>query len=208
MNGIALTSDDRIQHDPLAQIIVSLINAMRADYGQVFVKQFSDDEVLKNFKRRLYQKLRGLPIDTIIAGYESCTERNLKFVPTVPEIVESVLAVVKRDKKRESNKAEAESIAALSKSTITCNPLTLLAEAKAALSTDSQETRAERLNSQAEKLKRHEALLNSFSSSIKRTYAQSEHFCVANGCRKSGALSHGTLGSDNWYCAAHFKAAG
>jgi hypothetical protein len=206
MNGIAPTSN-RIESDPLAKTIVSMINAMEADYGQTFIKQFRDTEILKNYKRRLYQKLGGLPINVIIEGYELCTEQNKKFCPTVPEIVESVLEAVKRNKKLEANKVEAECVAALPPPTIDCNPLELLAKAKSASKTGSKEDKAAWLARKAEALKNNEAVLVLHGQNIKRRHAQPVHFCVVNGCQNAGSLSAGTKGGDNWYCAKHFKMA-
>jgi len=206
MNGIAPTSD-RIESDPLAKTIVGMINAMEADYGQTFIKQFRDAEVLKNYKRRLYQKLGGLPINAIIDGYELCTEKNKKFCPTVPEIVESVLEAVKRNKKLEANKVEAEKVAALPSPTISCNPLELLAKAKSTSKTGSKEDKAAWMARKAEALKNNEAVLVLHGQNIKRRYAQTEHSCVVNGCHDAGTLSPGTKGSDNWYCKKHFKTA-
>lgn len=206
MNGIAPISD-RIESDPLAKIIVNMINAMEADYGQTFIKQFRDAEVLKNYKRRLYQKLKGLPIEAIIDGYELCAERNTKFCPSVPGVVESVLETIKRNKKLEANKVEAESVAALPPPTIICNPLELLAEAKAATLTGGKEDKSAWLARKAEALRNHEAVLTLYGQNIKRRHAQPEHSCVVNGCHDAGTLSSGTKGSDNWYCKKHFKTA-
>lgn len=207
MNGIAQTSE-RIETDPLAKIIVSMLNAMQADYGQIFTKQFNDVDVLKNYKRRLYQKLRGLPIDAIVDGYELCAEQNKKFCPTVPQIIQSVLEAVKRNKKLEANKVEAESVAALPPPTISCDPLALLAKAKAASKTGSKEDEAAWMARKAEALRNNEAVLVLHGQSTKHIYAQPEHLCVVNGCRDIGTLSNGTKGSDNWYCINHFKTAG
>ncbi|MDO9271370.1 MAG: hypothetical protein Q7T96_19885 [Methylobacter sp.] len=206
MNGIAPTSD-RIESDPLAKTIVSMINAMEADYGQTFIKQFRDAEVLKNYKRRLYQKLKDLPIDAIVNGYELCAERNTKFCPTVPGIVECVLETVKRNKKLNANKVEAEGITALPAPTIICDPLALLAKAKAASRTDSKEDKTAWMARKAEALRNNEAVLILHGYNIKRRYAQPEHLCVVNGCRDTGTLSNGTKGSDNWFCINHFKTA-
>jgi len=206
MNGIAQTSN-RIESDPLAKTIVDMINAMQSDYGQVFTKQFSDPEILKNYKRRLYQKLKGFPYKSIIDGYELCVDQNLKFCPTIPEVVANVSEAVKRNKRLEANKAEAESVAALPPPAITCDPLKLLADAKAASKTGSKEDKAAWMARKAEALKNNEAVLVLHGHNIKRRYAQPEHSCVVNGCYKAGTLSNGTKGSDNWYCISHFKTA-
>jgi hypothetical protein len=207
MNGIAPISE-RIESDPLAKTIVSMINAMQADYGQVFTKQFSDPEILKNYKRRLYQKLKGLPIESIIDGYELCVDQNLTFCPTIPNVIANILEAVKRSKKLEANRTEAESVAALPPPKVTCNPLELLAKAKSASETGSKEDKAAWMARKAEALKNNEAVLVLHNHKIKRRYAQPEHSCAINGCHKAGSLSSGTKGSDNWYCANHFRTAG
>jgi len=210
MSGTVQTSNQqRIESDPLASTIVSMINAMQADYGQVFTKQFSDSEILKNYKRRLYQKLKGLPIDAIVDGYELSAEASKKFCPTVPEIVGCVLEVVKRNKKAENNKAEADRVAALPPPKIVeCNPLELLANAKAASDTASKEDKAAWMARKAEALKNHNAVLNLNNHKIKRVEPSLAHQCVVAGCYTTGNLGAGTKGSDNWYCSKHFKTAG
>jgi len=206
MNGIAPTSN-RIESDPLKKTIVNMIRAMRSDYGQVFIKQFQGEEVLTDFKQRLYQKLNGLPIDAIVDGYELCAERNTRFCPTVPGIVECVLETVKRNKKLEVNKAETESVAALPPPTIICDPLALLAKAKAASRTGNKEDKAAWMTRKAEALRNNDAVLILHGRNIKRRYAQAEHSCAVNGCHDIGTLSPGTKGSDNWFCIKHFKSA-
>lgn len=207
MNGIAPTSD-RIQSDPLAKTIVGMINAMEADYGQTFIKQFRDAEVLKNYKRRLYQKLFKFPVEAIIEGYELCTERNRKFCPTVPEIEEGVKEALKLRLKDDENRAEAERVAALTPPKIVeVNALEMLAKAKATSKTDSKEDKAAWLARKAEALRNNETVLVLHGQNIKRRYAQSVHFCIVNGCQNAGSLTTGTKGGDNWYCAKHFKMA-
>ncbi len=210
MNGTVQTSDQqRIESDPLASTIVSMVNAMQADYGQIFTKQFSDSEILKNYKRRLYQKLKGLPIDAIVDGYELSAENNKRFCPTVPEITANVLEVIKRNKKVESNNSEADRVAALPPPKIVeCDPLKMLAKAKSASKTSSKEDKAAWMARKEAAFKNNEAVLILYGQNIKRRYAQPEHSCVVNGCNKAGASSNGTKGSDNWYCAKHFKTAG
>jgi hypothetical protein len=205
MNGIAQTSD-RIESDPLAKTIVSMINAMQADYGQVFTKQFSDSEILKNYKRRLYQKLKGLPIESIIDGYELCVDQNLKFCPTIPEVAANVLEAVKRSKRTESNKAEADRVAALPPPKITeCNPSKLLVEALSKAS--DKKDKAAWMARKAELIKNHNAVLVLYNK-FDHGNADSEHDCVISGCRTAGSMSNGTKGSGNFYCSKHFKTAG
>lgn len=210
MSGTLQNSEERIKNDPLAKTIISIMSAMRADYGRVFTKQFSDEEVITLFKRRLYQKLKGLSIDAIVEGYERCIERNTKFCPTVPEIVASVLDVVKQHKKSDENKAESERISALPSPTISCNPIEMLAKAKikdVSNNEVSEESSEERMKRRAEMLKNHEALLVIHGENIKRRYAGPEHSCEYSGCQKAGSISRAISGKGNFYCSEHYRMA-
>jgi hypothetical protein len=86
---------DRGKNDPLADLINSLISCMKADFGGRFVARFPEPEDLRQFKRRLYSKLRGHSIDRILAGYERYVEQNPTptFPPTVPELIASTRGV-------------------------------------------------------------------------------------------------------------------
>ena len=209
MKSISTTTaaqEQRIKADPLATTIVHIMSAMRADYGRVFVKQFEDEEIITLFKRRLYQKLKGLDIEAIVEGYELCTERNVKFCPTVPEIVASALEAIKRHKKRDENKAEAERVSALPPPTISCDPIAMLAKARNA-GMQEPETAEENKARRADLLKDHEARLVLAGSKIKRIYTAVEQSCMHAACRKAGGISNGTMGHGNYYCAEHYREA-
>jgi hypothetical protein len=206
-NGTPMISNERIEPDLLAKTIVSMINAMSADYGRVFSKQFPDVDTLTNYKRRLYQKLKGLDLDAIVDGYELCIKRNTKFCPTVPEIVESVLEVIKRNKKRDENQIEAIRVSTLPAPTIECDPLVMLSDAKKNISAQLTQTSKERMEKRREVLKNHEALLNCNRSKIKRHVASYEHSCEVDGCNKAGGISSGITGHGNYYCAEHYRMA-
>ncbi len=120
---------ERINNDPIALGIVSLINAMRTDYGARFTKQFSDNEILRDFKRRLYKKLCKFDPRAIVEGYENLTENAPKFCPTVPEIVRHVREanIILKRAEREKNKAR---LISQQKTTYNCDPIKLLAEAR------------------------------------------------------------------------------
>lgn len=209
-SGIALTSDERINADPLAKTIVSMISAMEADYGAVFSRQFNDPndtqhEVLKNFKRRLYQKLRGLPLNAIIDGYELCTSNNTKFCPTIPEIVGAVLEVTKQQKKQQENIAEQERLLALPDQITKAQPERIAEMLKQAMhvpDTDHQEW----LRRKEKAAKDNEALVSAdkMTGKIKTKYATSQHGCAHSFCLGFGSMSHGTRGENNYYCAEHF----
>lgn len=206
MSGIAPTSN-QFEHDPLAKMVIHVINAMQADFGRLFTKQFDDPEVLKNYKRRLYAKLKGFPLNAIVSGYENHVETNTKYIPTVPELVASIQAAVKQDQTDAKNKAEAERLANLPAPTIECNPLEMLAKAKLASNGAVKETDDERLKRKAEMLQSHNAVIALHSHKIKQRYAQPEHYCSVNGCRRTGTISAGLNGASSWYCAKHFRLA-
>lgn len=202
MNGIAPTSN-QFDHDPLAKMVVHIINAMQADFGRLFTMQFDDPEVLKNYKRRLYAKLKGFPLNAIVSGYENHVEKNTKYIPTVPELVASIQAAVKQDQTDAKNKDEAERLAALPAPTIECNPLEMLAKAKSA--TSGQRTKQEERLARNDALKNHNAVLNLHSHRYTRRFAQPSHYCAVPGCNKAGTISAGTNGGSNWLCSKHFR---
>jgi hypothetical protein len=196
----------RIESDPLAKTIVSIMNAMAADYGRIFTKQFHDQEAITFFKRRLYQKLKGLEIEAIIEGYELCIGRNTKFCPTVPEIVGATLETVKDHKKRDQLLSEAARVSALPAPKITkCNPLEMLANAQLKKQGEKEETREEWVARKAGLLENHDAVLVLNSYKIYRKFAGTEHGCGYGGCNNAGALSSATKGNGNYYCATHYR---
>lgn len=205
----SITPDERINADPLARTIVSIMNAMRADYGRIFTKQFGGEdgaEIITLFKRRLYQKLKGIEIEAIVEGYELCIGRTTKFCPTVPEIVGAALEAVKAHKKRDEKLAEAARVSALPEpKIIDCNPLEMLAKVKSVVA--GEETDAERLKRRIDILQNHEALLVLNSHKIKRRYAGQEHECEYGGCKNAGGLSSATTGNGNYYCSTHYRMA-
>lgn len=207
---MTLTSEQReqrIESDPLAKTIVSIMSAMRADYGRIFTKQFGSDEEITLFKRRLYQKLGGLSLEAIVEGYELCIEKNTKFCPTVPEIVSAVLTTIKTHKKRDENRAEAARVSALpAPKIIDCNPLEMLAKVKIR-DRVVEETSEERIKRRSDILQNHEALLVLNNHKIKRRTFGQEHNCEYGGCNKVGGISSTTTGNGNFYCAEHYRMA-
>lgn len=205
-----ITPDERINADPLAKTIVSIMNAMRADYGRIFTKQFGGEdgkEIITLFKRRLYQKLKGIDIEAIVEGYEICIGRNTKFCPTVPEIVGAALETVKAHKKRDQNLEEAARVSALpAPKIIECDPLAMLAKVKRN-ATNPEEASEDRMKRRADILQNHEALLVLNSHKIKRRYAGQEHSCEYGGCNSAGGIANSTTGNGNYYCATHYRMA-
>lgn len=203
----------RLADDPLALAVKTVVDVMRTDFGDRFAKAFADAEQVRQLKRRLYAKLRGLAICDIYDGYDLLVESKPSFVPTVPEIVEAVLAAQKLRLKAEREAKQAEH-AALSpprpevSETVAGANLKKIRElsGKAFADTDKSETGAEKaegLARLADKAAAHRALLKQDFPELGRTYLAPSHECSVGFCRDPGTRAHGRGG--NYYCAAHFR---
>ena len=191
--------------DYLKNAVSSIVAAMTADYGASFKNTFTSDEEIRQLKRRLYAKLRGLPVNCIIEGYENCVANNTKFCPTVPEIVGSVLAVVREKKKHARLDAEAASRSALPAPTKTADVMGMLAAAKATADARGPESREERQARLASLEQNHNAVLALHGRNIHRRVMADHHQCAYGGCRKFGSLSNSTRGDGNFYCGEHWR---
>ena len=103
----------------LKKVIVALIEVMKTDFGQMFKKQFTDDESLTNYKRRLYQKLdkEKYKAELITAGYERFVSNAPKFPPSVPVLINYIDDQVARVKVPKSHRLEKQQYG----DTIDCN---------------------------------------------------------------------------------------
>lgn len=193
--------EDRIKNDPLAVTIQSLTDAMKADFGRSYSNQFSDPEELRLYKRRLYQKLRGLHIEDIKIGYEKYVDTGHKYCPTVPELLDVVKQAEKVRKQSERAWAETERKAqALPSPTIQCNPLEMLAEAQA----KAEQGKGSGV-SKEQLLANHKAVLEIFGTRIRKPRFGPQHKCAVSFCNKFGTLSSGTTGHGNFYCVEHYR---
>ena len=183
----------------LIDTIVSLTNAMKADFGNSFKRIFSNDEEIKNYKNRLYTKVKGCEIADLINGYELCIQKNREFVPSIPTIVSFVEEAAKLRKKAEAERMNAERLTALPEATRTVNPLDMLAAAK---KVDDGLNRAERL-------KAHDALINLHRAQghVRHYPDLSQHLCEHGACNSAGTIAHSMTGGGNFYCATHFRQA-
>jgi hypothetical protein len=200
-NGIALISEnDKVAADPLAMAIVSMMNAMEVDYGAKFTKQFKsgDVEVLRNYKRRLYQKLKSFSVKAIFPAYEKCSSENVEFLPTIPQLAGHVEAIDKEIQQEDKNKIEAKRVSALPAPSITCDPVQMLFAAKVSKEDISKEQFKAMLGN-------HVALLVLHSHNIKKLWADDMHLCRFSGCYSAGSIGSGTTGGGNFYCATHYR---
>ena len=92
----------------LKKVIVDLVEVMKTDFGQMFKKQFTDDESLTNYKRRIYQKLdkERYTADVITAGYERFVANAPTFPPSVPVLINYIDDQVARVKVPKSHRIE------------------------------------------------------------------------------------------------------
>lgn len=195
MSNIAEISE-KINSDPLAKIIQSITQAMKADFGQQYAKQFKTDDDMRMYKRRLYTKLKGHEIGDIADGYEMYVDGVNKFTPTIPDLIAIVEQARKNRLHAEANKAEVARISALPAPTITCDPMALLAEAKKAPT-----------GNMAEKMAAHKALLTMHSKHIRNPVFHG-HGCAVSHCRNLGSMTTSTKGGETWYCRDHYRNAG
>lgn len=192
----------RISEDPLACCIVDLINAMQADFGIKFRTQFAEEsENLRNYKRRLYARLRGHELLAIQRAYERYIdlEPRPEWPPTIPEFLECLDAVERKIRIAKRNQEEIERIDSLPPpKIIECNPIQMLRDAIANAKPKTLEQRLKELDE-------HNELLRKYSSKIYSHHESLAHLCVYQGCSNTGTMSHGTRGEGNFYCSEHFR---
>ena len=106
-------------NNTLKQVIVDLVDVMKTDFGQMFKKQFTDDECLTNYKRRIYQKLDKdkYTAEVITSGYERFVSNAPKFPPSVPVLINHIDDQVARVKVPKSHRLEKQQYG----DTIDCN---------------------------------------------------------------------------------------
>lgn len=201
MQGI-LTGTTEIG-DSLKEIIIDITNAMKSDFGKRYSEQFKTDEDLRQYRRRLYSKLRSEKIENIVDGYETLISKQHSWPPTVPELVDSIDQIAKEKTKKQKLIEEAEELARLPPPTHSVNPLKMLATAKTAVEADNHSDWLER---KALALKNHESVIAvaKAQGKIRRGQHEAKHYCKFPGCDSLGAISNGTKGGENFYCQDHY----
>ena len=206
-------TSEQFLSNSLRECIVSLVNAMRLDFGSKFKAQFSESEnrskndALSMYKRRLETKLINEEIQDIVDGYELFIETLSEWPPTVTQLIKYVDQAKKQRLNKLKNQAEAEAIAKLPAPTITCDPLKLLAEAKSHVG-DEEDSHDAWLARKAKALQNYNAVLELHSGNIVKRYASGEHKCCIPSCNNAGTISSSTKGEGNVYCSRHFKQMG
>lgn len=190
-----------ISDDPLAMMIVSLINAMRFDFGHKFTSVFPDKETLRMYKRRLSAQLRGGEAVDLANGYELFLAGRPEWPPSWPELCRYFDKARAERIKQSANQAEAERIAALPPPSVPCDPLAMLADAKA----KSESLPGDPVARRAQLLQLHQATLSVHSDNIRRINARHDQACAVEYCQAVGVVSASTKGDGNFYCLEHYR---
>lgn len=189
--------------------IVSVTNALKADFPLLFAKAFKNNGDLKNYRMQLHKDLKNIRPNLIIQAYDVALESSTDFMPS------SVL--IKKEAKHlqfeyEKGLAEEAKIKAAidspPKNTIQCDPISLLKEAgEKAKGIFKGKNKADDKKAW---LERKEAALlanNANTAGVGRRYASNLHLCSFDSCNRSGAITSSTTGSERFFCAQHFRMA-
>lgn len=208
-------SEDIIKQDPLANAVKTLVDVMSSDFGERFKQTFTDAEQLRQLKRRLYSKLKGIEVCDIYDGYERLVELKPSFVPTVPEITESILHSQKTRLKHEQNQKEAERLSALPTSKEISDSIAhenlkrikaLLADVGEKMEKKETEAqRKERMVRLEQKRLAHEELLKQDFPLHGKELISITHKCSVGWCDKPGTLSNAISGNGNYFCREHWR---
>lgn len=198
----------------LEYAIKTIAKQLKTDFGQLYVKQFSLEDELIDWKRRAWVKLKGLHPQDILDGYEMLIEKKPSHMPTIPEITEATLFFQKQRKQRDKDNVEAVRIAGLPKPEMSepgaKQNLKKIHEmlCKAFKNYDKKETEKERKARALrleEKRLAHEKLLRQSIPLYGKTIIDQDHKCQVGWCDRPGVLSGTTSGGSNFFCNEHFK---
>lgn len=209
--GIQQTSNDLLKN-----CILNLVNAMKADFGKKFEARFPNtdegNEDLRQYKRRLYAKLRDREICDIIDGYENFIDSKPDWPPTVPDLIAAVKDASFLRHRKELSDAELErkteaAKAGPMKKQIECNPIAMLREARSNADQYKDENTEKRAIRRKQIINHHGRLIIDFEqmNHSRLSVPAVGHTCSVAICFKPGVLSHSVNGVDNWYCQEHFR---
>lgn len=185
--------------DPLQNCIIGMIAAMKADFGNKFKSQFADPEELRQYKRRLYQMLRGRDIKHITDAYNGYAMSGKEWPPTVPELITALDDVEKTERRKQAEEINHLMKLSRPEPKISCNPLEMLANAKG--KTVDDRTPEQKEQDWQDLLQRHKAMVAPFS--VRNIDA--DHLCAYPSCNKAGSISDSIRGGGTWYCGEHFR---
>ncbi|MBE0437237.1 MAG: hypothetical protein IBX56_15705 [Methylomicrobium sp.] len=193
--------------DPIDQSIRFLVRAISADFGRKFTSFFTNEQAIRDYKRRLRKLFERYDAELVFEAYERFLDGRPQWPPTNVDLLGSADDVIAERKQRAKNTAEVSGRLALPKPTRQCDPVKMLADAKGKID-DEKRTREEWLKAKVEKLQMHNAYLAAHSSEFVTRFGDTmTNGCAFPGCYHIGAISSGTGGSSNWYCKEHFRSA-
>jgi hypothetical protein len=199
--------------------IETIARQLKIDFGRLYSSRFTNDQEIKDWKNRLWGKIKGLHPQDMLDGYESIVDTKPGRLPEIPEIVSATLVFQKIRKKNEKNNAEAERIALIppkpeiSDSVARQNLKKIHELVGSAFSrVDSQENenqRKDRLVRLEEKCLDYDGLIKKDFPMIDKQFIPSpDHECNVGWCRSAGTVSSSTTGNGSFYCSEHYRAEG
>lgn len=199
----------------MKKVVESLVAVGKADYGARWNAQFSDDDDLRQWKRRAYSQLRGLDSTAIVDGYERAKVERSPHVPCLAEIVTAAKAEALKAK-RVNDQLEhvnaprlpagsglagyIEYLDAHAEGDIARGCIAMAYEIVGGLPATTREEQRARLD---KALSAHDKLL-SMAPIRPRAYGERRE-CGKTGCSEPGTLSHATNGEGPWFCAEHAR---
>ena len=191
---------------------------LKADFGNLFNKQFKTDEELNFWKKRIWEKFQGMHPPDILDGYDVIVEQKPSHLPTIPELLDATLKSKKKRINDEKNTEESNRISLMPprpEMTDTMdkkNPRmirTMMADSSGKMGKkEAEEERKERLIRLEEKRMANEQLIKAISQSGRSLVFHESHKCAVDWCMEIGTVSHSTNGTGSWYCGLHFRERG
>lgn len=205
----------QISDDPLAMAILSLVAVCKADFGEQWAKQFSNEEELRMWKRRAYRQMKGFEPATVVDGYERAVKVKAPYMPSLNDIVMAVRGLgAERERERAAlayvNAPKltpgsgiagyVEFLDAQADGDLARGCIAMMREIFAKQPAKTEEEREQRM---AKALSAHDTLIK-MKPLIPRAYGERRE-CGKTGCDSPGTISHNTTGEGPWFCAAHAR---
>ena len=185
------------------QVIVTLVNALKVDYGQQFNRAYATEEEVIIFKKRCWMAFKPFNSECILEAYDSLTKESPQYMPNLQLIISRVKSTHNKREREDEQLAISEKQAALPPPTHYVNSIQLLAEAKEATDNKGEPTQADRDDA----MLKHDIIIANYTKQgfIRKPPNNNDSQCVVGRCNKSGALTDSLKGSDRWYCANHWQ---
>lgn len=214
--------------DPLAMAILSVVNAMRQDFGKRFMSQFepmfeateTPEENLRFWKRRAYHLLRDIPPGEVIDGYARAVKEREPHMPNLNELVLAIKAL-HGERTRAAEQIETASMPRIPAGTglagviehlssknrgndLAQQHIALMREAAKPYPVNKKDKGSHPFVAYRWRLAlaHHDDLLAKMPQHKERAEF---YECQAAGCRKRGTNSHNPNGEGPRFCREHFR---